>query len=104
MSRYSKEHYEDVAGLLRATGEKLASAGQGYGAMAAVGALAYSFAFLFYADHPAYCSHCGQHEEEAATSACHTFDETHDLEGGFGHTEFLRACGLESEVQTWQSQ
>ena len=80
MSRYSKEHYEDVAKLLKK-------------APAATDMKAWfiqKFADLFAADNPAACDVCGQPNDEMLVGL-HTF------KGGFNREPFLAACGLEPE-------
>ena len=81
MSRYTKEHYEDVAGLLRATKEKFGRAR--VESKDIIGTLAYSFAILFAADNPPVydCPECAGSEDR--------------LVGGFDREQFLTACGLE---------
>ncbi len=110
-TRYQKEHYEDVAGLLRATQGKFDEE-----EAAVVGTLAYSFAILFAADNPAVCPKCGRESldddetnesiyEETKSKyvgstascvyGCGSFTLTAD-NPNFNREQFLTACGLES--------
>lgn len=90
MPRYQEQHYEDVARLL-------SKRSPAHPDMVMVKAIVLDFADLFTADDPGYCSHCGQHEEEAANTICHTSDEEHNIEGGFDRERFLATCELEAQ-------
>ncbi|KKL26926.1 hypothetical protein LCGC14_2390360 [marine sediment metagenome] len=86
VSRYSKEHYEDVAKVLkenRAWARQMDST-HGRAVMAStIG----QFAELFAADNPPVCQ-VGGHDGPC-TPAC--------LIGGFNREQFLTACGLATE-------
>ncbi|KKN08696.1 hypothetical protein LCGC14_1053950 [marine sediment metagenome] len=86
MSRYTKEHYEGIAGLLA---KYHASPG-----------MCLDFADLFAADNPEVCRYCGD-SPTAAKVRCvgHEGDPFHNFEGGFNREQFLEACGLETETE-----
>ena len=96
MSRYTKEHYEDVARIL--SQRRAPDPGEGLGRIrnTALTDVANDFADLFAAD-PRYCIHCG--DEASTTAVCPLHDE-HLFEGGFDRARFLAACGLEAERDT----
>ncbi len=85
-TRYQKEHYEDVAGLLRAAQEMFGEENE------VIGILAHSVSILFAADNPRKCRGCGLVEN--INNALH---QGYDWGGGFDREQFLAACGLESE-------
>ncbi len=91
-------HYEDVAGLLRATREKFIGTGNTGEAQDAIGTLAHSFSILFAADHPDYdyCGHCGSGVDVTATCPNLGEREHHSYvhHEGFNRKQFLAACGL----------
>ena len=98
MSRYTKEHYEDVAKALkenRAWAIQMDSA-HARGVMAStIG----TFADLFAADRPpsSHCWTCGSSKEAGFT--CTRPDGEHRF-GGFDREHFLAACGLEVKELT----
>ncbi|KKM72049.1 hypothetical protein LCGC14_1424500 [marine sediment metagenome] len=89
MSKFTKQHYEDVATLLK-------KRSPAHPAMIMVKAVAIDFADLFATDNPACCIHCGY--LEGTTDICDSSDgrirEEHLFEGGFDREQFLAACGL----------
>ena len=96
MSKFSKEHYEDVARMLfpyTATGP---SNEEHYGSRAAR-LIAVDFADLFAADHPpsTHCWHCGSNRN-VVTDCTHV---EHNY-GGFNREEFLTACGAVNWTET----
>ncbi len=84
MSRYTKEHYEDVARLLRAHHLE--------GNDCDVQDVVRAFADLFATDNLPFCRTCGIFH-----SAFHASEGLHDYGGGFDRDQFLTACGLEGE-------
>jgi hypothetical protein len=100
-TRYTKQHYEDVAGLLNK--QPVASVGSLYQAVKRMGD---GFADLFAADNPACCIQCG--DDAGSTAVCisvggRSYDE-HNFEGGFNRARFLAACGLEKQERTVSKQ
>ena len=93
MSRYSKQQYEDVAGILRKYYSGIA-----YGPEYSPG-IASDFVSLFAADNPLVCIYCGY--IEGATEICDSADgrlrDEHLFEGDFDKDKFLMACGLTTE-------
>ena len=91
MSRYTKEHYEDVARLLRAHHLE--------GNDCDVQDVVRAFADLFATDNPILCIYCGY--IKGTTEICDSADgrlrNEHLFEGGFDREQFLAACGLEPE-------
>jgi len=85
MTKYQKEHYEDVAQLLR---DHAASAEP------AVQDLALAFANVFTADNPRICLYCCRADKET-TQFCTDPGEGHTF-SGFDRELFLAACGLKS--------
>ncbi|KKM24101.1 hypothetical protein LCGC14_1608510 [marine sediment metagenome] len=90
MSRYSKEHYEDVARII---------VGHNGGLLDTYSpanhkCLADDFAELFAADNPpsTHCWHCGSNRN-VVTDCTHV---EHNY-GGFDREQFLTACGLEPQ-------
>ena len=88
-TRYQKRHYEDVARILLE-----------FVLLSHVGPmtrdLVNTFADLFAADNPPFCSDCG--DEKGTTSICtHSCGSHHVFIRGFDREQFLAACGLESE-------
>ena len=75
MSRYSKEHYEDVARILSKDARTVEIVTED---------IARDFADLFAADNPPTCRWGSRHH----VGPC-------DLGGGFNREKFLTACGLE---------
>ncbi len=97
MSKYSKQHYEEIAKILA----EERNFHEGLIAKNTVKNLIYTFANLFVADNPpsSRCSHCGDNKGE--TSYCirvpngdHHSTGEHNF-GGFDREKFLKACGLE---------
>ncbi|KKK48053.1 hypothetical protein LCGC14_3149030, partial [marine sediment metagenome] len=84
MSRYTKQHYEDVARLLKDYALPVS--------------LINRFADLFAADNPpsSRCWNCGD-SKEAAGAICTRPNEGHRF-GGFDRKQFLAACGLEPDT------
>lgn len=99
MSRYTREHYEDVARLLHAAREKFSGTGGTGEALGAIRTLAHDFANLFAADNPPTCSKCGvlcATQQAVNYCADDAFaGRNHVWDGGFSRTDFLAACGLE---------
>ena len=99
VSRYSKQHYEDVAKVLkenRAWARQMDST-HGRAVMAStIG----QFADLFAADNPpsTHCWHCGSNRN-VVTDCTHV---EHNY-GGFDREQFLAACGLEPMQQASSS-
>ena len=90
MSRYTKQHYEDVARILFEH--------SGYTtAMVVTDDITHAFADLFAADNPpnSRCWNCG--DDKGTTSICTRPNEGHNY-GGFDRDQFLKACGLEPAV------
>ena len=88
MSKYTKEHYEDVAEIMarhRHPGEGNREAEGCWEATCA------DFADLFAADNPQRCIICDQRKDTG--SPCDDLSE-HSFEGGFDRELFLAACGL----------
>ena len=86
MSKYQKEHYEDVAGILL---EHILLTHTNSWTRDLVS----SFADLFATDNPRTCPDCG--DEEGTTSICaHSCGGHHVFTGGFDRERFLAACGL----------
>lgn len=80
-TRYTQEHYEDVARLLKGPPTT-----QG---------IVHDFADLFATDNPPLCPNCKVSVAGVRTD-CSTPEVAHIL-GGFDRAQFLVACGLESE-------
>ena len=100
MSRYSKEHYEDVAEVLSAYTRDGPSNTEYYGARQAQ-QITEDFADLFAADNPPYCINCGAPaitDEVCVSAGGRPYDE-HLFEGGFNSGRFLTACGLTTETE-----
>ena len=97
MSRFTKEHYEDVARLLNK--QPVASVGSLYQAVKRMGE---DFAGLFAADNPKCCIHCGY--VKGTTGICDSANgqlrDEHTFEYGFDREQFLAACGLEPVKET----
>lgn len=90
MSRYTREHYEDVARILsreRVAQEPANRHGPIYN-------LIYDFTDLFAADNPQACSVC----RVPKVDAIRHHDGSHHFVGGFDREQFLAACGLQEEV------
>ncbi len=86
MSRYTKEHYEDVAAILLPHCPGNSQIGQ----------IVKDFADLFAADNPPKCIHCGRSGAEAVGLCLGPQDYlNHEVAGGFNCEQFLTACGLE---------
>jgi len=91
VSRYSKQHYEDVARILNY---------QRYQACEdvsdALDEVSDKFADLFVADNPKCCIHCGyvKGSTEVCDSANGQLRDEHTFEYGFDREQFLAACGL----------
>jgi len=91
MSRFTKEHYEDVARIVRL--ERTYWAGLVDDAQAAVAESVLSrwtcsLVDLFAADNLPFCRTCGIFH-----SAFHASEGLHDYVGGFDREQFLAACG-----------
>lgn len=102
-SKYSKEHYEDVAELLKNQTSQAAPLNW-IGCIAqtetnaTVKRIAYRFADLFAADNPISCMRCRTLKANTRRGVgCRYADEYHKWTGGFDREQFLTACGLESE-------
>ena len=78
-SRYTKEHYEDVARIIRSQPWGINESTQ----------IAEDFAALFATDNPPICRLCGANPGDDTSAG-------HDFIDGFKRTDFLTACGLES--------
>jgi hypothetical protein len=96
-TRYQKRHYEDVAGLLRATRRKFSGTGSTGEASGALSTLAYSFSILFTADNPPTCTYCGAKESDphALRDEC----ASHVFMTSFDRERFLAACGLDQQPE-----
>lgn len=94
MSKYAKEHIEDVAKLLRDRVTLSHVFGDG-SAWAEINTIAHHFVSLFAADNLPTCIDCGASRAEPGPHG----DECagHLFEGGFDRDQFLTACGLERE-------
>lgn len=93
MSRYGREHYEEIALLLQR--ERTEWVGQ---LRLPVERLMQAFADLFAADNPdsVYCGYCGTKED--TTAPCDpNVNREHSFvyHKGFDRDKFLKACGLE---------
>jgi hypothetical protein len=88
VSRYSKQHYEDVARILAEEQHFQETSGrpEGLSAAGAVINLKHTFADLFAADNPKRCSFHGEHDTGYSEDCKIT---------GFDREQFLAACGLE---------
>lgn len=89
MSLYTKQHYEDIAKLIRdswpeAVPEDINEV--------ILFSLANKFADLFATDNPKRCDACGS---SMGTSTQCPYNKDHLFEGGFDREQFLTACGLE---------
>ncbi len=87
-SRYTKQHYEDVATILREAKRIETDIGrlipsEGY---------ADEFADLFAIDNPLRCIICG----DVGTRFCEVPGMEHTFEDGFDREGFFAACGLET--------
>ena len=97
-TRYQSKHYEDVARLLNK--QPVASVGSLYQAVKRMGE---DFADLFAADNPRICNICRAPKGETALCFGSVLGRAsnppgeHNFQGGFDRTQFLAACGLESE-------
>ncbi|KKL72423.1 hypothetical protein LCGC14_2085040 [marine sediment metagenome] len=96
MSRYTKEHYEDVAKALkenRAWAIQMDSA-HARGVMAStIG----TFADLFAADAPEWCGRCESWKSGYASPEGYCcLGRPHAWKSKFNREQFLAACGLES--------
>ena len=96
VSRYTKQHYEDVARIL---GSEFATQ-KPANLHGPIRNLIYDFADLFAADNPPTCRL--QHHLDLAICHARPSDAsaTHEFEGGFNPEQFLAACGLEPEQRT----
>jgi len=97
VSRYTKEHYEDVARTIRLEREHwegLPNDAQTAMAESILTHWSNSLADLFAADNPpgSRCWNCGDDNESMAL--CTRPNEGHNF-GGFNRKPFLEACGLE---------
>ena len=96
MSRYGKQHYEDVARILAEEKHFQETSGRPEGMIAAgtVINLKHTFADLFAADNPpsTHCWRCGSNRN--VVTICIRPNEEHHY-GGFNRADFLEACGLE---------
>ena len=99
MSRYTKEHYEDVARTIRLEREHwegLPNDAQTAMAESILTHWSNSLADLFAADNPPTCIDCGRPEGrpygECTTRKTLLKDE-HRFMGGFNRKQFLAACG-----------
>lgn len=107
MSRYTKEHYEDVARTLT---DFWADSANWSLYCEVPSELVRNFADLFAADNPKTCIHCGYLESAfdlAAGEICDSADgrtrDEHNFEGGFDRAQFLAACGLKGETDDTRS-
>ena len=82
MSKFTKQHYEDVATLLK-------KRSPAHPAMIMVKAVAIDFADLFAAGNLPTCIDCGSSRGEANYNCA-----SHLFAGGFDREQFLAACGL----------
>jgi hypothetical protein len=100
--KYQKEHYEDVARVLRTATKCLCQrfASEGWFAPDRFDRcdIVSAFADLFAADNPRRCTYCIY--LEGTTEFCDPANgqhrDAHNFEGGFDREQFLAACGLES--------
>lgn len=90
MSRYTKQHYEDVARLLAGNRDATGLVRERNGA---IGDLANDFADLFAADNPPTCIDCGARRGETDPNSD---PGAHLYEHHFDRERFLAACGLET--------
>jgi hypothetical protein len=97
-TRYQKQHYEDVAEIIKAELARRRERGSpSFGkALTLPTPLVDDFADLFAADNPpsTRCWHCGA--SEGTMPPCRYPAQEHNY-GGFDREQFLAACGLESE-------
>ena len=91
MSRYTKQHYEDVARILR--GARATTAATRLSGDEAVKLIAHDFKEHFIADNPpnSRCWHCGDSKDVG--SICTRPNEGHHF-GGFDREQFWKACGF----------
>jgi len=89
VSRYTKEHYEDVARVLsyHTTAARVDNERERMQWLAWV---AKSFIDLFAADNPPFCRTC-----DVEHSIFYAGEGLHEYEGGFNRKWFLAACGLD---------
>ncbi len=94
MSRYSKQHYEDVAEILSEHGGYVT-------ARVVTDDIVRAFADLFAADNPPRCVNCGEPATTTGGGSCHYVPQLgeHNFEGGFDRERFLAACGLTTETE-----
>jgi len=85
MSRYTKQHYEDVARILHKYYRGIA-----YGPDYSPG-IAKDFADLFATANPPICRLCGANPGDDTSAG-------HDFIDGFNRIQFLAACGLEPDT------
>ncbi len=90
MSRYSKQHYEDVATILRNEFKDWSPQYQ-----RPIPYIAIAFANLFAADNPLRCAYCNSSQGADAFLRCTDGGEQHLFTEGFNRDQFLAACGLE---------
>ncbi|KKL16312.1 hypothetical protein LCGC14_2496890 [marine sediment metagenome] len=91
ITRYQKEHYEDVARVL-SYHTTAAGMDDEQERMQWLTWIAKSFIDLFAADNPRRCTAhvaCPYHHSDGRDNDCHIY--------GFNRERFLEACGLESE-------
>ncbi len=98
MSRYNKEHYEDMALFIK----ELPSPGSTPPPVKAIEVvkrrIAERLADRFAADNPPTCIHCGRSGDEATGLCLGPQDYlNHEVGGGFNREQFLAACGLKME-------
>lgn len=89
MSRFTKEHYEDVALVLKENRAWAIQMDRPH-ARAVMASTIGQFADLFAADNPRKCRGCGLVED--INNALH---QGYDWGGGFNRVKFLTACGLQ---------
>ena len=103
MSRYTKQHYEDVARTLKEQAtyySGIVNDGQAIVAGVVLGRTIEDFADLFAADNPPACQVCGYTGTTGTGSPfCCQSMQGHNFKGGFDGKQFLEACGLEPQSE-----
>ena len=103
MSRYTKEHYEDVARLIKGSWPIEAEGREAEEVV--LFNLINKFADLFAEDDPpsVYCGYCGTTEGNPSPILCpeRGLDKVHSFiyHKGFNRKQFLEACGLEPQSE-----
>lgn len=94
-TRYSRQHYEDVARLIRESWPIEDDSREVEEVI--LFSLTNRFADLFAADNPRHCRFCLVPEEGDGKDKPHANGAEHDFAIGFDREQFLTACGLKAE-------